>query len=233
MYLADVPCHVVARGNNRASCFPSDSDRLFYLACLNEAAARYRVDVHAYVLMSNHVHLLMTPRTAEGISLVMQSVGRRYVQRVNRRYQRTGTLWEGRHKASLVEAERYLLACYRYIEMNPVRAGIAGAPGDYRWSSYAANALGRRDDVVTLHPVYEALGPDRASRIHAYAAFFDSASGRDNEKVRAALRFSVPLAGAAFVTRLEKRLGARMGHAARGRPRKMAPPEAPTGERLK
>jgi putative transposase len=123
MYLPDVPCHVIQRGNNREACFYADQDYQFYLECLSDACHRYRVQVYAYVLMTNHVHLLMTPSRQDSISLVMQSQGRRYVQYVNQRYRRTGTLWEGRHKASLIDGEEYLLTCMRYIEMNPVRAG--------------------------------------------------------------------------------------------------------------
>lgn len=136
MYLPGVPCHVISRGNNRDACFYSDDDSLFYLTCLQGACQRYGVSLHAYVLMSNHVHLLMTPAREDGISKVMQSVGRRYVQYINMNYRRSGTLWEGRHKSSLVDAEDYVLACYRYIELNPVRAGMVEHPADYRWSSY-------------------------------------------------------------------------------------------------
>lgn len=124
MYMAGMPCHVVQRGINRDATFYSDDDYLFYLTCLDDGMKRYRVAVHAFVLMTNHVHLLMTPNDNEGISRLMQSIGRRYVQYVNKTYRRTGTLWESRHKASLVQEEQYLLKCYRYIELNPVRAEI-------------------------------------------------------------------------------------------------------------
>ena len=123
-YLPGVPCHIISHGNNREACFYSEDDYLFYLECLADACKRYQVALHAYVLMTNHDHLLMTPATGSGLSQVMQSVGRRYVQYVNINYKRSGTLWEGRHKASLVDAEYYLLACYRYIELNPVRASM-------------------------------------------------------------------------------------------------------------
>jgi putative transposase len=134
MYLADVPSHIVQRGNDREACFFEQDNYRFYLQCLGEACRRYAVSLHAYVLMTNHVHLLMTPSTAEGVSRVMQLVGNRYVQYINRSYGRTGTLWEGRHRSSLVDAEHYLLRCYRYIELNPVRAKIVSHPGEYRWS---------------------------------------------------------------------------------------------------
>ena len=135
MYLPSVPCHVIQRGNNREASFFAHQDYLFYLNCLGEACNRYNVAVHAYVLMTNHVHLLMTPDDREGISRVMQSIGRRYVQYINKEYQRCGTLWESRHKASLVDAEQYLLTCYRYIELNPVVANMVKHPGVYAWSS--------------------------------------------------------------------------------------------------
>ena len=136
MYLPGVPAHVVQRGNNRDACFFHEDDYRYYLAVLADELKRYRVSLHAYVLMTNHVHLLMTPTDETGISRVMQHVGRTYVLYINRTYRRTGTLWEGRHKASLVNAAEYLLSCYRDIELNPVRAGMVETPEAYPWSSY-------------------------------------------------------------------------------------------------
>ncbi|WP_218190334.1 transposase [Pseudomonas sp. CC6-YY-74] len=136
MYLPGVPAHVVPRGNNRDACFFHEDDYRFYLAVLAEGLKRYRVALHAYVLM--------TPADETGISRVMQHVGRMYVLYINRTYQRTGTLWEGRHKASLVNAAEYLLSCYRYIELNPVRAGLVAAPEAYPWSSYRWHGWGRQ-----------------------------------------------------------------------------------------
>jgi len=130
-YLAGVPAHIIQRGNNRLPCFFSADDYQFYLECLGESACRYGCVIHAYVLMTNHIHLLMTPINENAISRVLQSVGRRYVRHINQMYQRTGTLWEGRHKGSLVQSEEYVLACYRYIELNPVRAGIVAHPSEY------------------------------------------------------------------------------------------------------
>jgi REP-associated tyrosine transposase len=139
MFLPDVPCHVVSRGNNRDACFYTDDDYLFYLECLSDACKKHRVSVHVYVLMTNHAHLLLTPRRDLGISNVMPSIGRRYVHYINKTYKRSGTLWEGRYKASLVDAENFLLACYRYIELNPVRVSMVEHPADYRWSGYGVN----------------------------------------------------------------------------------------------
>lgn len=128
VYLPETPCHVIQRGNNRKASFFSAQDYQFYLECLYDACQRYGVKVHAYVLMTNHVHLLLTPKREDSISLTMQSIGRRYVQYINKEYRRTGTLWESRHKASLVDEDNYLLTCMRYIELNPVRTNMVEQP---------------------------------------------------------------------------------------------------------
>jgi putative transposase len=167
-----MPQHVIQRGNNRSVIFLALVDYRFFRDCLKAACDLHGCQVHAYVFMTNHVHLLMTPTTASGIADVMQAVGRRYVRRFNDTHQRTGTLWEGRYKATLVETEQYLLACYRYIELNPVRAGLVKAPRDYRWSSHRANGLGVRDPLVTSHQSYDALGLDAPARLRAYRALF-------------------------------------------------------------
>jgi putative transposase len=146
--LPGYPQHIIQRGNNRSVIFGDDADRLFYLDKLKAACECFECHIHAYILMTNHVHLLMTPETVTGISKTMQSLGRSYVQYFNWRYQRTGTLWEGRYKASVLDTECYLLTCYRYIEMNPVRAGMVDHPQDYRWSSHACNAAGHTDPLV-------------------------------------------------------------------------------------
>ena len=140
MYLPEMPYHVVQRGNNRDATFFSETDYQFYLECLYSASIRYGVRIHAYVLMTNHVHILMTPELEDSVSLVMQSIGRRYVQYINKLYRRTGTLWEGRHKASLVDTDNYLLTVSRYIEMNPVAANMVQHPSEYQWTSYMCNA---------------------------------------------------------------------------------------------
>lgn len=167
-----VPQHVIQRGNNRSAVFAAESDYLFFRECLVAACKLHECELHAYVFMTNHSHLLMTPRTAGAVSSVMQDVGRRYVKRFNATYQRTGTLWEGRYRATLVDRDSYLFACYRYIELNPVRAGLAGDARDYRWSSHRANAYGVRDPAITPHASYHKLGPDAKSRQAAYRALF-------------------------------------------------------------
>ena len=166
------PQHVVQRGNNRCAMFVAVSDYLLYRDCLLSACQRYGCAIHAYVFMTNHVHLLATPRNASSLGKVMQSVGRRYVQRFNSQYSRTGTLWEGRYRAVVIDSERYLFTCYRYIELNPVRAGMTVHPAQYSWSSHRANALGRSDVHLTPHAAYQALGEDPRSRQAAYSALF-------------------------------------------------------------
>lgn len=219
MYLPGVPAHVIQRGNNRDACFFHEDDYRFYRQCLAEACTRYSVDLHAYVLMTNHTHLLMTPARADGISWVMQSLGRRYVQYINKTYRRTGTLWESRHKASLVSADDYLLACYRYIELNPVRAGMVAHPGDYHWSSYRANAYGKSTRLLTGHSVFTALGKTPGERHHAYRELFrHELATQVIHAIRTAASFSLPLGNDRFKAQVEAALGRTTGHAARGRP---------------
>jgi putative transposase len=167
----DIPIHIIQRGNNRQSCFTADEDYTFYLGCLKEYAVRYCVDVHAWVLMTNHVHLLCTPKTTDGTSRMMQALGRKYVHYFNKQYCRSGTLWEGRFKSCLVETERYLLEVYRYIELNPVRAGMVTDPGEYRWSSYQINGLGKSSELCTPHPAYQLLGITFSERLKSYCLF--------------------------------------------------------------
>jgi len=218
-YIPGIPCHVIQRGNNRDACFFAEDDYHFYLECLQEACLYNHVEVHAYVLMTNHVHLLMTPDSKEGISRVMQSLGRRYVQYINRAYQRCGTLWESRHKASPVNAEQYLLACYRYIELNPVAARMVAHPGEYPWSSYAVNACGKASELVTPHPVFLQLGtPEKARQAH-YRALFSSPLRKDEIRaIRTAALFSVPLGNDQFREQIEKATGLTFGHPKRVRP---------------
>lgn len=164
--------HLVQRGNNRQACFFADDDYRFYLDSLRNAATQYGCRIHAYVLMTNHVHVLLTPEAVEAPSQALQSVGRRYVRYINAVYRRSGTLWEGRFKSTLIDSERYLLTCSRYIELNPVRARMVEHPGAYRWSSYRCNADGLPDTLVSPHPLYEQLGDTPMSRRIAYRALF-------------------------------------------------------------
>lgn len=221
MFLPGVPCHVIQRGNNREATFFSEQDYLFYLECLSSAISRYGAKLHAYVLMTNHVHLLLSPSREDSISLAMQSIGRRYVQYINKEYRRSGTLFEGRYKSSMIDAENYLLACYRYIELNPVKACMVEHPGQYRWSSYASNALGDYNPPLNPHELYMRLGPDSTSRENAYSSLFSTDLGKDEiQRIRSAIQFSMPTGDSRFVEQIEAALGRKLGQAYRGRPRK-------------
>jgi len=219
--LAGIPQHVIQRGNNRQATFFANGDYRFYLNCLREAADRHDCHIHAYVLMTNHVHLLMTPQQPGAIAKVMQSVGRRYVQYVNYLYQRSGTLWEGRYKASLVDSERYLLTCYRYIELNPVRASMVSDPADYRWSSYRAHALGRGDSLITDHAGYLALGESIGVRCAAYRSLFERVLDKDLlATIRSSLNECRVLGDERFKDQIEAALNRPVRAGQRGRPRK-------------
>lgn len=221
--IVDVPQHVIQRGNNRQACFFDAEDYLFYLECLKQASAKVQCDVHAYVLMTNHVHLLVTPKAEHAVSKLMQSLGRRYVQYINHQNQRSGTLWEGRYKASLVESERYLLACHRYIELNPVRAkGDITHPGDYRWSSYSANAYGEGSNWLTPHPEYLQLGETAPGRQKAYRALFSNALDKaELHEIRNSAQQGVVLGGGQFREEIERAQGIRATLRSRGRPAKL------------
>jgi putative transposase len=172
------PQHLIQRGNNRQAIFAAEADYPFFRDALVEAACKYGLAVHAYVWMTNHVHLLATPAFEDSISKTFQSVGRRYVRYFNYTYKRSGTLWEGRYRATVVDSERYLLTLMRYIELNPLRAGMVGAPQDYPWSSYRRNALGEggaNTDWLTPHEEFMRLGLDDLARQEAYRALFVSA----------------------------------------------------------
>ena len=170
--LAGQSQHIVQRGNNQHLIFNSDRDCRFYLDKLFEKSIQHRLLIHAYVLMPNHTHLLVTPLTNKSISKVFQSLGRCYAQYYNHIHKRTGTLFEGRYRASLVETETYLLDCYRYIELNPVRSDIVKHPSNYLWSSYHQNALGTHDKIITPHKKYLSLANDNLTHEEAYKDLF-------------------------------------------------------------
>ena len=220
-FVGGQPQHLIQRGNNREPKFVVDDDYRFYLHCLHDACVNNNVDLHAYVLMTNHSHLLMTPRDEWGISRVMQSLGRRYVQYFNDEYKRSGTLWESRHKSSIIDAERYLMSCYRYIELNPVRANMVAHPGQYRWTSYANNARGKSNNLLTPHEIYLALGSAPDKRRYCYRELFKSALDVDEiHAIRNAAQYSMPLGDNRFRQQIERVLGRCIGHANRGRPKK-------------
>lgn len=175
LILPGVALHVVQRGNNRNACFSADGDYLTYLSHLRHLLMKYACELHAYCLMTNHVHLLLTPAGPEACAHLMRDLGRRYVRYYNRRHARTGTLWEGRFRSCLSESARYVLACYRYIELNPVRAGMVSDPGDYPWSSHAGNAGMRADPLLHPHTEYSAQADEHRARCAAYRGLFDQA----------------------------------------------------------
>lgn len=167
-----VALHLIQRGNNQSACFREEADYAFYAYWLNEAAVRNRVQIHAWVFMTNHTHLLVTPTNAGGTSRMMQQLGSRYVGYFNRTYGRTGTLWEGRFRACLVESEIYLMRCYRYIELNPVRAGMVTEPALYKWSSHHCNGYGVETKLCTPHQQYLSLGFSPRERQENYRSLF-------------------------------------------------------------
>jgi putative transposase len=227
--LAGVAAHIIQRGNNRGACFFADEDYALYLHHLEELARLFGCAVHAYVLMTNHVHLLVTPRQADGTSLLMKHLGQRYVQYVNRAYRRSGTLWEGRFRSCLAQSEDYVLACYRYIELNPVRADMVAHPREYRWSSYRANAEGKASDLVTPHREYLRLAKDPAERRAAYRALFRSELDPDVLKeIREATNGGYALGGKRFLAQIEAAAGRRVTRGKAGRPAAAA--AAPPGE---
>lgn len=220
-FLPDVPNHVVQRGRNRDPIFFESSDYYFYLDKLREALDKYQVSLHAYVLMTNHVHLLISAPTENAISQLMQFVGRHYVPYVNKKYGFSGSLWEGRFKSSLIESERYLLACMRYIELNPVRAKMVYAPEDYVYSSYHANALSEPNILITPHDEFTKLSDNPIVRGQCYAEFFNQALSDDlQENIRSGTASGTPVGSEYFKEKIESTLGRKVGQAHRGRPRK-------------
>lgn len=218
-HLADVPQHVIQRGNNRQPIFFIESDYERYLKYLGSSAETNRCDVHAYALMPNHVHLLVTPREPLAVSKLMQTLGGRYVRHVNAAHGRSGTLWGGRYKASIVESDGYLMTCYRYIEMNPVRAGLARHASDYRWSSHGYNALGEDNGLIVEHALYRALGASFEERRSAYRELFpEPMDDALLSRIRDALNQGRVLADEGFRSEMETKLSRSLKPAKRGRP---------------
>jgi putative transposase len=215
------PQHVIVRGNNRSEIFCADEDYRFYLEKLKLACDKHGCDLHAYVLMTNHVHLLITPREEDGIGKALQMLGRYYVQYFNYTYQRTGTLWEGRYKATLIDSETYLLTCMRYIELNPVRADMVSHPSEYPWSSYRYNALGQPNPLVTPHLQYRRLGKTDEERQAAYRQLFRHHIPEASlAEIREATNKAWVLGNDRFKQRIQKQLERRVEPAARGGDRK-------------
>ena len=215
------PQHVIQRGNNRQVIFNADDDYRFYLEKLTEACKKQNVEVLAYVLMTNHVHMLLSPHAENSLGKVMQSLGRYYVQYYNYNYGRTGTLWEGRYKATLLDTENYLLTCYRNIELNPLRANLVEHPSQYPWSSYRCNAVGKDDDLVTPHQLYKALGKNKEEQRAAYRALFKShISELTLSEIRHATNKEWVLGNERFREQVEKNLNRRAAPMPRGGGRK-------------
>lgn len=215
------PQHVIVRGNNRSEIFCADADYLFYLEKLHQACEKHHCLLHAYVLMTNHLHLLITPQGEDSIGKAMQMLGRYYVQYYNYTYQRTGTLWEGRYKATLIDTETYLLTCMRYIELNPVRAVMVAHPSEYPWSSYRSNALGHPDELLTTHQEYMRLGKSEEERQAAYRQLFKHRISESSlEKIREATNKGWVLGNDRFKQRIQKQLERRVEPSAKGGDRK-------------
>lgn len=220
-YVPGAPVHAVQRGHNRCAVFFDDFDYLEYLRCLKQAADSCGCAVHAYALMGNHVHLLLTPERADSVGRLFQGVGRHYVRHVNETYQRHGGLWEGRYKCNVIESQAYLLSCMSYIEMNPVRAGMVDHPAQYRWSSFAANALGASNAVLSMRAEYAALGSLPEERQSVYRGLFDRIPDADElALLRCSLQTGTPLGNDKFKAEIEAALNLKVGLARRGRPQK-------------
>jgi len=195
-----IPLHIVQRGSNKSACFRGDRDFRVFLSLLDELAPLFGCSVHAYVLMTNHVHLLLTPGRADSASMLMRHLGQRFVQYVNRKYQRTGPMFEGRYRSCLVDSDAYLFACHRYIEMNPVRAGLVEHPSGYPWSSYKFNAEGQPSDILAPHPLYLALAADPLERRARYRTMFEfPQSPEELKRIRESTQAGVVLGRGSFI----------------------------------
>jgi putative transposase len=221
-----LPVHVIQRGNNRQACFATEADFKAYACWLHKASLKFGVDIHAWVFMTNHIHLLVTPAEPMAISQAMQYLGRFYVRYFNFHYRRTGTLYEGRFKSSVVQSSQYLLACQRYIELNPVRAGMVTDPANYSWSSYRAHALGGKVKMWTPHSEYLALGSTCGFRTAAYRRLFKEELDRKLvSEIRLAANTGLALGNDRFKAEVERLTGQRQRHLKRGPKPKPNPKE--------
>jgi putative transposase len=215
------PHHIIQRGNNRAATFFADDDYRYFLECLRQAKVKCRCRIYSYVLMTNHFHLLVEPAEVGDLGRFMQSVGRRYVRYVNETYRRTGTLWEGRFKSAAVSRDEYLIACSRYIELNPVRAGLVTHPRDYRWSSYQRRALGVSDRLLDEDPWYNGLGTTERDKQERYRQWIDAqVSEREWDEIRQATQRGRLIGRETFQKQVEAMTGRHLVGEARGRPKK-------------
>jgi len=218
-----VAVHVIQRGHYRRATFPYDDDFVRYRDTLHKAAERFGMRIHAYVFMTNHTHLLVTPEERDSVAQVMQAIGREYVRYLNARNHRIGTLWEGRFRSSPIDSDRYLLTCSRYIELNPVRALMVSTPAEYRWSSHRCNAYGDPDPLITAHERYEALAPTPLERRQVYRALFDAPLEEPTlQRIRNSLLRGDALGGEDFVELMADRCERRLTRRPKGRPRRDA-----------
>ena len=216
-----IPWHIIQRGNNRDACFYDEMDYRYYLETLKEQADKYQCRIHAYVLMTNHVHLLVTPEAVDSAALMMKYLGQRYVQYINRTYRRSGTLWEGRFKSCLAQDETYVLTCHRYIELNPVRASMVDHPRDYPWSSYRANAEGNSSSLLSPHPEYRRLGQTDTKRQSGYQSLFKAHLDPETlQAIRAATNGNYVLGDNRFQETIARMLNRRVTPGKSGRPEK-------------
>jgi len=218
-YLPGVPTHVMQRGHNRNPVFFAKKDYLEYLKILKKVADQHECKIHAYVLMTNHIHLLLTPTTKNGISLLFQSLGRTYVNYINKTYQRSGTLWEGRHKGNIIDSETYLLTCMQYIELNPVRAGMTEHPSDYPWSSYHANGMGESNVILSPHELYLSLAKMKDERLQIYNELLDTKiKSQELLAINKSVNSGTPLGSTKFIKTVETKFNCSIGHISQGRP---------------
>lgn len=211
--------HIIQRGNNRQVIFGREDDMRAYINWLKEYSLKYKVAIHTWVLMTNHVHLLCTPSDSTGISNMMQSLGRMYVRYFNKTYERSGTLFEGRYRSCLVQSESYLLQLYRYIELNPVRANMVADPAMYSWSGHQCNASSRKSDLCTPHPLYLGLGKNEAERQHHYRSLFSGhTDGKLLQNIRDATNKGLALGSERFLADVHSLTGRLLKEGKRGRP---------------
>lgn len=223
IWIEGVPQHVVQRGVDRNAIFFHEDDYSTYLANLTQYQSEWGVQIHAYCLMTNHIHLLLSGSNAYSIPGFMKAVNQRYVQYINGAYRRSGTLWEGRYKSSLIESERYFLACMRYIELNPLRARMIADVADYFWSSYRSNAVGQRDATVQPHPIYLQLHQEVNERLQLYSLFVaEGVSPEELAMIRETLQSGRPTGSEAFVEQIENMSGRRIIKRPPGRPKRQA-----------
>ena len=219
-YLPGVPAHVMQRGHNGDPIFFRDVDYCEYLKIFKRVADQFDCQVHAYVLMTNHVHFLLSPARSDSISLLFKALGGEYVRYVNKTYQRSGTLWGGRHKGCIIDSSSYFLSCMQYIELNPVRAGMVDDPSHYSWSSYKANALGAASVILTPHKEYLSLSPKKDLRIALYRQLLVSQMKAEClQALGDSLQSGTPLGGTQFINKIEKMVNFSVGMMKRGRPK--------------